>query len=308
MTTIFSFPFEQIGYGLRALSLSGNIGNMIAIGLYVIICCSPIIYYFILKKKGHSTGKEGLLPVISLCLFCGIYLYINPGLMNQIDGLSHFSADYLFIIGATIWSVIILYGLLCILHGIEKKDSVDLLSVMRYLVLAIIVLTLLDILVNGILSLISNISAVAESNSEELFSKVIDGATGQFIGYDFNLNRTYIWLTIKYILNCIPSIMLLRVLFISRNIIKTLQKDSFDETAIKKLHKLAISCKNVVIAIGVLTVIQNFMQLVFVQHLHSANYQVVVPIYTLLIVFIIMLLARKFSETRDLKLDNDSFI
>lgn len=308
MTTIFSFPFEQIGYGLRALSLSGNIGNIIAIGLYVIFCSSPVIYYFILKRKGRSTEKEGLLFVISLCLFCGIYLYINPGLINQVEGLSYFTADYMFIVGSTIWSVIILYVLLCILHGIEKKDSVDLLSVIRNIIITIMVLTILDVGVNGILSLITEIKTVAESNSEELFSEVIDGATGQFIGYDFNLNRTYIWLTVKYILNCIPSIMLLRILFISKNIIGTLQKDSFDETAIKKLHKLAISCKNVVIAIGVLTVIQNFIQLGLEQYLLSANYQVVVPVYTLLIVFIIMLLARKFSETRDLKLDNDSFI
>lgn len=305
MTTIFSFPFEQIGYGLRALSLSGSIGNIIAIGLYVIFCISPIIYYFILKKKGLNTEKEGLLFAISFCLFCGVYLYINPGLMNQIEGLSHLTADYLFIIGGTIWSVIILYILLCILHGIEKKDSVNLLSSMRYVILAIILLTLLDILVNRFVSLISNIRTVAESNSDVLQFSISDGI---FAGLNENLIMTYIWLVIQYVLNCIPSIMLLRILFISKKIVDALQKDSFDEVAIEKLHKLAISCKNVVIAIGVLTVTQNFIQLGLVQHLLRSNYQVVVPIYTLLIVFVIMLLARKFSETRDLKLDNDSFI
>lgn len=305
MTTIFSFPFEQIGYGLRALSLSGSIGNIIAIGLYVIFCISPIIYYFILKKKGLNTEKEGFLFAISFFLFCGVYLYINPGLINQIEGLSHFTADYLFIIGGTIWSVVILYILLCILHGIEKKDSVNLLSSMRYVILAIILLTLLDILVNGIVSLISNIRSVAEGNSDDLQFFISDGI---FAGLNANLITTYIWLVIQYVLNCVPSIMLLRILFISKKIVDALQKNSFDEEAIEKLHKLAISCKNVVIAIGVLTVTQNFIQLGLVQHLLQSNYQVVVPIYTLLIVFVIMLLARKFSETRDLKLDNDSFI
>lgn len=305
MTTIFSFPFEQIGYGLRALSLSGTIGNIIAIGLYVIFCISPIIYYFILKKKGLNTEKEGFLFAISFCLFCGVYLYINPGLINQVEGLSHFTTDYLFIIGGTIWSVVILYILLCILHGIEKKDSVNLLSSMRHVILAIILLTLLDILVNGIASLISNIRTVAESNSDDLQFFIGDGI---FAGLNANLITTYIWLVIQYVLNCVPSIMLLRILFISKKIVDALQKNSVDEEAIEKLHKLAISCKNVVIAIGVLTVTQNFIQLGLVQHLLRSNYQVVVPIYTLLIVFVIMLLARKFSEARDLKLDNDSFI
>lgn len=307
MTSIFSFPFEQIGAGLRALSLSGNVGNTVALCLYVLFCCSPIIYYLILKKKKRTTGKDQLLFIISLCLFGGIYLYINPGLMNQVNGLSTFSSGYLFPIGSTIWSIIILYVLLCILHGIEQKESVDLLSVIRNIVIAIIIFTVLDIGINGY-SLVTEIIAVSKENSEELFTSVYDGTTNMFMGYDLTFNVTYLWLIVKCVLSCIPSIMLLRILLVSKNIVGTLQTDSFNEVAIEKLHKLAISCKHVVIAIGALTVIQNFIQLSLISHLRSTHYQVVIPIDTLLFVFIIMLLAKKFSETKELKLDNDSFI
>lgn len=307
MTTIFSFPFEPIGNGLRALSLSGDIGNILSICLYIIFCGSPIIYYFFVRKKKKHTAKDEMLWLISLCLFGGLYLYINPGTINEISGLSHLTANSLFAIGCCIWSVIIFYVLLCILHGIEEKESVDLLSIIRNIIIAIIVLTILDLVVQGY-SLVTEIISVADGNSDPFLEPLYDGMTDNFMGYDFNFNGTYIWLIVKYMLNCIPSFMLLRILHIAKNIVKKLQIDSFDETAIERLGKLASSCKNVVIAIGLLTVTQNFAQFFLIRYLLSTNYEVVFPIYTLLFVFIIMLLARKFSENRDLKLDNDSFI
>lgn len=307
MTTIFSFPFEPIGNGLRALSLSGSIGNILAIFLYIIFCGSPIIYYFFLRKKKRHTAKDELLWLISICLFGGLYLYINPGMINEISGLSQLTAASLPVVGCSIWSIIIFYVLLCILYGAEKTEEASLLSIIYNIILAIIVVTIIGLGVQGY-SLVTEITSVANASSDSFFAPLYDAMTDEFMGYDFNFNATYIWLIAKCLLNCIPSIMLLRILLIAKNIVKKLQINSFDETAIARLGRLASSCKNVVMAIGLLTVIQNFAQLLLVKYLLSTNYEVVFPIYTLLFVFIIMLLARKFSENRDLKLDNDSFI
>lgn len=307
MTSIFSVPFEPIGNGLRALSLSGSIGNIVAICLYIIFCSSPIIYYFFIRKCKKHTAKDELLWIISLCLFGGLYLYINPGMINEISGLSQLTKASLPVVGCSIWSIIIFYVLLCILHGAEKKEASSLLSIIYNIILAIVVVTIFGLGVQ-VYSLATEITSVASANSDPFFEPLYDGITDEFMGYDFNFNTTYIWLITECLLGCIPSIMLLRILFIARNIVKKLQVDSFDETAIDKLRKLSQSCNHVVIAIGLLTVVQNFAQLLLVKYLPSTNYEVVFPIYTLLFVFIIMLLARKFSENRDLKLDNDSFI
>ena len=40
-STLIAFPFEQIGAGLRVLSLSGAVGNVIAIILYMLLGLIP---------------------------------------------------------------------------------------------------------------------------------------------------------------------------------------------------------------------------------------------------------------------------
>ena len=50
-STIVAFPFEQLGVGLRALSLSGGAGNAAAILFYVLLSLIPAGIWLILKKK-----------------------------------------------------------------------------------------------------------------------------------------------------------------------------------------------------------------------------------------------------------------
>ena len=50
-STIVAFPFEQLGEGLRALSLSGGAGNAAAILFYVLLSLIPAGIWLILKKK-----------------------------------------------------------------------------------------------------------------------------------------------------------------------------------------------------------------------------------------------------------------
>lgn len=53
-TTIAAFPFEQMGVGLRILSLSGAVGNGAAILLYLVISLIPAIVWFLLKWKRNQ--------------------------------------------------------------------------------------------------------------------------------------------------------------------------------------------------------------------------------------------------------------
>lgn len=306
MTSIFSFPFEQIGSILRTLSLSGGGKNLLAIVLYILFCSSPILHLAHRRLKKRQASEDYSLIFISICLFCSMYLYINPGYISKVTGLSFLTEQQLYTaLGSTLWSIIICYILFRILYGIERKETPDLLLLIRYIVTAITILTVLDIFGNDILALIADIQKTAAGNTTDSFF-------GDFysdnMSSGYSLPATYVWLVIKYVLDCIPSLLLLRILFFAQKIIRMLQADSFSETAISELYKLGIICRNVVIAIGLLTVAENVIQLLFSQYLLTMHYQVTIPVYTLLFVFIILLLSKKFSESRDLKLDNDSFI
>lgn len=305
MTSIFSFPFEQIGQGLRALSLSGTFGNIVAILLYTALSISPVLYMAYRKRKGRLIREDFFLPFISLCLFVGIYIYINPGYLRNFVAPFAVSDSYLLAIGSTLWSIIICYVVFRILHDVEHKESIDLLRLMQNLLIIIILLVIWNILGPGLLSLITEIKETAAGNTADAFFSELYTENSFFDG---NLNVTCFWLILKYLLDCIPSLLLLWLLFLAKRVVRTLQKDSFSETVIVLCQELGIRCRNIVIVICVLTVAENILQLLCSHFLLTTYYQITIPIYTLLLVFVILLFSKKLSESRTLKLDNDSII
>ena len=80
---IMYLPFELIGKGLRVLSLSSAIGNVIAIIIYAAISMIPAIYVIDLRKRGRKCKEDILLVAFTGLLFYSLYMFINPGLMYQ---------------------------------------------------------------------------------------------------------------------------------------------------------------------------------------------------------------------------------
>lgn len=80
---IMYLPFELIGKGLRFLSLSSAIGNVIAIIIYAAISLIPAIYVVYQRKTGTKHKEDILLIAITGLLFYSLYMFINPGLMYQ---------------------------------------------------------------------------------------------------------------------------------------------------------------------------------------------------------------------------------
>lgn len=300
MKSIFTFPFEPIGLGLRTLSLSGVYGNILAIFLYCILCGSPVFYLLYRKKKQRVIKEDCILAILSICLFAGIFLFINPGYIRYISVPNMASDNYLIAIGSTLWSLLICYITLRILHDVEQKESINLLQALHALLIVIIIFTVINILGIRLFSLITEIQQFARQNTDMLQELSITE--------DTNLTPTYIWLIVKYGLDNIPSLLLLWTIHLSMKLIRTLQNDSFSEEAVILSEKLGIRCKNVVIAISLLVVITNVLQILFSRLLLNSQYQILIPIDSLILVFIILLLSRKISENRTLKVDNDSFI
>ena len=68
-STLVAFPFEQIGAGLRVLSLSGGIGNGIAVVLYIVLSLIPAALFLRLRQREETCKADFLLPVLSVLLF-----------------------------------------------------------------------------------------------------------------------------------------------------------------------------------------------------------------------------------------------
>ena len=87
-STLIAFPFEQIGAGLRVLSLSGAVGNVIAIILYMLLGLIPAGIWVFLHWRKKSEPLDFMLLVISALLFC------NPILHDQSGTFIHRSARH----------------------------------------------------------------------------------------------------------------------------------------------------------------------------------------------------------------------
>ena len=81
---IMYLPFELIGKGLRFLSLSSAIGNVIAIIIYAAISMIPAIYIIYQRKRGR-TQKEDIL----LVAFTGL-LYVHQSRTHVSENARHF--------------------------------------------------------------------------------------------------------------------------------------------------------------------------------------------------------------------------
>lgn len=83
-TTITAFPFEQIGWGLRQLSLSGAAGNLAAVVFYLLLSLLPCAVYCFLWAKKRLCRADWLLIIMSALLFFVNYYMINPGLCIRV--------------------------------------------------------------------------------------------------------------------------------------------------------------------------------------------------------------------------------
>ena len=89
---IMYLPFELIGKGLRFLSLSSAIGNVIAIIIYAAISMIPAIYIIYQRKKRKNTQRRH----ITCCIHRAIILfpvYVHQSRTHVSENARHFSMD-----------------------------------------------------------------------------------------------------------------------------------------------------------------------------------------------------------------------
>lgn len=80
---IVSAPFQWLGKGLRALSLSGGAGNGAATVLYALFCALPALFALVAFCRDRRVSAAKLLLVLlSGYAFAMMYFFINPHLVR----------------------------------------------------------------------------------------------------------------------------------------------------------------------------------------------------------------------------------
>jgi len=141
-SSLFAFPFEQIGIGLRALSLSGQTGNGLALALWIGISMLPLLSAWKHKKDPERTWENAALYALTGLLLFVLYGMTNPAtICARFPDMGERALPVMKgIMGCTVWSVAVLWAVLVVNRLFYQGDTKTLLRYMRTLLYALCVL------------------------------------------------------------------------------------------------------------------------------------------------------------------------
>lgn len=294
MADIMAFPFAPIGKGLRALSLSGTVGNAVAILLYGGISLLPLwpVLIHAKKKKLHT---EDILPVV-LCplLFVVLYEMINPGSITMGPAeLGMLSADVRNgMLGCIVYSVLVGYLILRVLRlffGAEKEKLQSYVSLM----LGLLNVILVYMIFGGCL---------------QKFLQTMESTKAANQGTEDGLTLTYVFIFLQMLTDALPYVLDMVIVFACQHMLAKLQKDAYSEETLEAAGKLTRVC-GMSLKVTILSIVAfNLLQLLCAKHLRVLNGFVNIPILSILLVLTALLFAKLVAEGKQLKDDNNMFI
>jgi len=284
-----AFPFEQIGMGLRALSLSGAVGNVFAFLLYIAVCLLPVGGLLLIKRKRKVLPEDGLLLVLSIVLFVAIYLLINPGIIEE---LFHAVPAGKAVLGGTVYSVLIAYLILRILRLFRTSEVGRLQRYLSVLLGLLNVVFVYLIFGAGVKSLMDGIAALQAGN----------------VGNESLLGASYAFAGLQYIMDVLPYAFDILIVFAGIRLLNKLTTDHYSDETVLAASRLFRLCGKT-LSITVLAIAAfNLLQLLAAKQLFNINAAVQVPLFSIAFVLAALLFSRLVAENKLLKEDNDSII
>jgi len=283
---IMAFPFAQIGRGLRALSLPGGVGNIIAIVLYVVFCLVPMIPLPLIRNK---KAEDVLLPVISIVLFVVMYFMINPGI-TRVAAIAGPMEQVLY--SSIVYSLLIAYGVIRVLR---LFDSATPHRLGRYMGVMLHLLNIIFIFAAFGLTFAQMLAA---------FEALRAGNTipGQ------QLSATYVFLALQHIVRALPYVLNVWVVLAVQRLLAALTADPYSKETLLAAKLVSRVCV-VVLTVSVLAAAGfNLSQLIFVDLLHVVNSNLNFPVTSVLFVLGALLLTRYIAENKQIKDENDMFV
>ena len=284
-----TFPFEQIGMGLRALSLSGGVGNAFSILLYLVVCLLPIVALLVIRKKRDLLGEDWLLFLLSVLLFFALYYFINPGILA---GLFHGVPAGKMVLGGTIYSVALAYLILRILRLFRNSEIGRLKRYLAVLLGLLNVMFVYLIFGAGVGSLLQSIANLQAGNS----------------GNEGLLGASYVFAALQYLVDVLPYVFDVLVVFAGMRLLHHLTLDRYSDETVLAAHRLSRLCGTVLSTTALVIAAFNLLQLVFAKYLFNIHASLQVPLFSIVFVLAALLFSRLVAENKLLKEDNDSII
>ena len=293
-STIMAAPFEQIGIGLRFLSLQGIFWNALALTIYVAIGLIPIWYLLRVVQKRGFQYEDSLLLVLSILLFLVVYWMANTDKIakmfptGEVLGLEVGKA----ILGCTVYSVLSAYLVLRILRLFSESKLEQLNQYLRILLGVLNVIFVWVIFGDCFGTLLESIKTLNAGNA----------------GNESELDMTYAILGLRFVVEALPYALDIVTVFLALKLVDVMSSDRYSEDTVIVANQLSQWCAKTLAVVMISNMGLNLIQLIFANELRNMSSNVSIPVVSIAFVLAVLILARMIAENRTLKGDNDLFI
>lgn len=284
LLTALALPFTALGAVLRWLSLSGGVGNALALGIYAAACLVPVLLW----RKTRRAAEDWLLVLMSAVLVLVLYLMVNPGLR---PGLMQNKVGDVVYAGA-VWSILITWGVLKLLRSSDRILEANIYSALRLFLLICAASCVLQGFGLGVADLRERITALQESNTM----------------FGVNLWPTYIFFALDFAAGAAEEGLLALIFFRGADLLTELERDPYSAECVAAGAQVSLWCRRTLIAASVADLALNLGQVFCAGMLHNVDVTVHLPITAMAVAFGMLALTRLLVQGKELKDDNDLFI
>lgn len=288
LPALLTFPFAQIGSGLRALSLSGTVGNGLAWVLLCLLSAVPLGIWAVLKRRNRACRADLLLALLTPVLAVVLYNMVNPyGALfgGTTVGLDVYKAQF----GAVVYVILLGWLVLRILHRFAHADEAALFRWLGLFVTALAVLFVISAAGGCLGEFLSGVRSVRAGNV----------GTG-------SLTVTYLFLGLRALVGGVPLLMDTAAAVLALDLLEAMAADSPDQAA--AAHRLSRWCALTLVVTTLCGIGFHVLQMLFMDSIRSLSSTVVLPVTSIAFLLICMAAARIIADNKTLRDENDLFV
>lgn len=290
--TVTTWPLLAFSKLLRNLSLSSSFGNLLALLLYVLFCCLPLLLMLYHKKMQRLFAEDCLLALLSLELFVIVYLLINPASINM--ALAQFSGDQMegVILAFSLYAVILAYAILHYFRKLLSEKENKIIRALQFLVFL------------GALVFVFACANTFLADFVQNIKQLYKGSEVREINFAVN----YLLLMLQTLLALIPYIINVIIMMTVIKLLNHLAEDWLSDDAISLSRKLTRHCRNSLVFTLVGPIFLNLLQLLLMKQLLYVSMKVNLPLLEMIIVLACYVLSHFLIQSKKIREDNELFI
>lgn len=280
---VLALPFTALGAGLRWLSLSGSLGNAVALVLYGGVCLLPVLAWWRTGRK----GEDWLLVLLGLVMVFVLYLMVNPALrpslfQNEVGDVVYAGA---------VWSILVTWGVAKLLRSSEQIMEGNIYRALRIFLLICAASCLAEGFGIGIAELRQRIEALQPGGV-----------------FNPDPTMTYLFYGLEFVAGAVENGMLAVVFWRGVDLLKALERAPYSAECVAAGREVSRWCRRTLLTAAGMDLGLNLGQVFCGGMLYDVSVMVRLPIASMAVCFGMLALTRLLVQGKELKDESDLFI